>query len=591
MLCVFAAFMTSCSECEHDVMSGNDAYITSCQAVGAFGSIHGVIDNNTIVITVPVGTDVNALDVTMEVTSGAYLDRDPQGVTDWSSPVEFEVTSATGGAITNYIVSIVVSQDEELFAGVIRIGTQTELDAFGKLGYTKVGGFQLYSASDDDVITTLAPIASVVEIEGNLNISHTGLEIIELPNLVKAGRIAVQSLDVTHLRFPLLKTVADELTVGMNHPDGQGFPPAHEFFEEMYVPKLEYVGGNFILNICSSLKTLEHLANLSFVGGEFVIIGGEFESLKGLENLKKVEKSFEVSGCYKLKSLDGFMLKEAGFGLELGLEYVTSLAPLASIEKIGKVLTLRRNRKLTNFEGLEHIDVPVIQLSMFEKITSLKGLPIKETMEYLNLSGFHALTDITALSKLKYVETFFNLEECPLLTNLDGLDNLRSVGGSFFLVNFNKMADMSAINNIETIVGELRIIALEVLENLPQFTKLTEIGSLLLDKIKKIKSLDGLESITKIVKGGLVVFNCSELTDVKGLENITEVNVFTQQDKIHFEGNALLKSYDPIGVSLLQKYLPANKIHIKKNGYNPTKANIIAGEFTGEGGDGVSGGR
>ncbi len=583
---VISLITTSCTQdCPHFVLEGNDAYITSISAKGDFGSVEANISSNDVTIILPFGTDPNSISVDIKISDGANIDRQSSEVTSWAEPQMFTVTSANGENTNQYSVTTTVSHDTKKFEGLIELGSQSELDEFGKAGYTIIEGITLYTSDNSDPITNVDALSNIIEVTGNLVVYNTSIINLEFPNLARAGRIAIQSLDLESMIMPKLEIVADELTIGMDVPVGQ-FPPAHEKFSTIELSSLEYVGNSFYLNLCSKLSTLESLSNLKFVGGDFVVLGGEFTSLQGLNNLTNVNNTFAISST-ELKSLEGFMVEEIGYQLSLGLDYITDLSPLKSLKKIGTVLTLKNNRELKSLSGIENIDVPVIQIESFLKLESLDGLPVKSNMRFIQLSGLESLTDISALSKLETIEESFSLSSCPALKSLDGLDNLKSVGINLTFGLLDGITDLSGINNIEHIGASLSISKMLVLKKLPKFSKLTSVGDLYLENLIELENLDGLESITDITKGGLNVLACKKLTDVSGLRNVKTVNCYTQKDRIKFQFNEILKSYEPIGENLLQAYLTSNRLYIKNNGYNPTAKDIQDKKYTGEGGMGI----
>lgn len=578
---------TSCSEdCEHLMLEGNDAFITSCSASAGFGSCDGVIVGDSILISIPNDANIASMKVKMTVSENATITPLVDTIREWREPIHFTVTSANKTIRKEYVVVVQEMVSETVYEGCLRFGSQKEIDGFGENQYTKVGGIVLYNGSSADPITDLSPLSSIREINGGLSIQGLGMRTVIFSHLEKVGRFMMQSPLATKVRFPMLKFVGGEFQIGENASGAM--PIVHAEMDEVSLPSLEYVGGNFILYSCDRIKTLESLSNLSYVGGEFAVIGGCFKTLKGLEKLTKINSNYTVRG--DLETLEGFAVESVRGDFLLDIEYLTTLDGLKTLKKLDGSFELKRSRFLKNLKGLEHIQAKKIALSDFLVLESLEGLSVQAEMERLLFSGFYALNDISALSVLKRVDTDILFQGMLELESLHGLENLEYVGGQCRLETMPKLTDMSALGNL-AFAGELYFTQMNVLEQLPVLSRLTETKSLYFANLLALKNLDGLESMTKITKGRLVILACKELTDVSGLQNMAEVKFYQQSDKIWIENNTKLASFCPI-LDLVKKYMNlSGKMTILKNYYNPTKADINAGKCEGVGGNGITGGK
>lgn len=584
LLSTLLFFCTSCEKCDHLVLDGNDAYITSCEVVSESSVIEGAIDGNNITINLPTEVDINSIKVNFTLSEKAFLDVHPDEISDWSLPQKFVVTSGNQLVSNTYTLTV----EREDIGEIIRLGSQADVDAFGKYNFESIGGLVLFNKNDEDPILDMTPLASLKEVRGNINIKYLQAKTVIFENLEIAGRIFIHSPLLHKIQMPKLRTIADEFSVGNGTPSGQ-VPEEHAELVEIYTPHLESIGGRLSFFFCSQLSTLEYFSNLSFVGGDIEITGGNFKSLKGFENIKHTRGNFKVTG--PIYSLDGFAIESVAASLYLHLDNVQSLEPLKSLKKVGVSLQLKRNSYLTDFSGLEHIDAPVILIELFMQATSLKGLPIKPEMNYLSIRSCPELSNIDALSILKSCKESLYIKGCAKITNLNALQNLNYIGDNIGLEYLDNLTDASGLNNINHIGAGCQLAKMRKLLQLPNFSQLTEVGELYIENLLALESLDGLEHITQIKAGGLTVLSCPRLTDLSGIANINTVLFKDQSDKIQFELNTLLKSYVPVG-PLLQKYVTKyGKMRIMKNGYNPTARDIKNGRFTGEGGAGISGGK
>ncbi len=588
---LFSAFLltnTSCSDdCDDLILKGDDAFIISCFAhtgSSSFGSSYLLGD--TITLAIPSYKDINTVNVKVEISEHATISPSPQDIEDWSVPVTFQVTSLNANVTNTYVVKLIQTIDFKEYDGVVRLGSQTELDNFFENGYTKIQNLILYKGDIDNPIKNLSSMKTLKDVTGDLLIFDIAAREIRLENLENVGQFYLNSPSATRVILPKLKFVAERFKVGKD--DSGLMPIPHADMKEVRLPSLEYVGSGFELFWCEKLESLESLSKLKYVGKDFKITGGVFTDLKGLENIKKITGNVTLDG--NLGSLEGFAIESVGGILTLSLDNVLDLSPLSVLKNVDNAVFFRNNKDLKNLKGLEHINTPSIQLQGFSSVESLEGFPQMSTFKTLIITGFAKLTDISALSNLEKVENSLTLFALPELINLTGLDNLEYVGGNLSLDYLHRLENINALSKLNHVGGQLKLAKMGELKDISVFSNLTQVGSLYLENLLKVENLMGLHNITTITKGGLSVLVCNELTDLTALGNITDVNFYAQADKIAIEMNAKLASYIPIG-DLLKKYIPMRKVQIKNNFYNPTASDVNEDRLEGEGGNGISGGR
>lgn len=578
---------TSCSdEADDSILEGNDAFITSCavNSNSASFAAYNISVDDTITIKVPGYINLFGVYVNIKISENATINPLPETILDWNNPVEFTVTSANGAHTNKYVVDIIVAEDSKVYEGAVEIKTQTELNNFFASGYTEVQNIIIYGQGFNDPIKDFSAMSSLKRVPGNLFVYDVAAREIVVENLESVGNFYVNSVSATKVRLPNLKFVAERFKIGNDNPGP--IVPTHTEMEEVYLPKLEYVGTSFILYFCHKLESLESLSNLSFVGSDFKVDGGVFSDLKGLEKLTTINGSFFIRG--RLASLDGLKVSKVNGFMTLFCEDIKGdLSQLSQLSHIGVGLALRNSNFLTNFKGLENIKTPILEIRNFLAATSLEGIPQQSSFDYLTLIGFSQLTDLSALSKLERIESSFNLQGMAKLKNLDGLSSLSYVGESMIVQDFPSLENIDGLSNLTTIGGELKLTFLDKLVDVAGFSGISEVKSIYLYGLSALESLHGFHNITEITEGGLSILSCEALTHLDDLSGLTKINFYYYNDQINIKMNKALASYAGIG-SLLQEYVPlGRRVSIQANYFNPTKDDIANGIFVGEGGTGI----
>ncbi|MFV0483133.1 MAG: hypothetical protein ACK5MG_03430 [Bacteroidales bacterium] len=562
------------------VLSGNDANILTATASLNSASFKSTAFGDSVIIAVPSYVDRENVKVSVEISENATIDPIPEAIPNWGSPHRFTVTSYNG-TTKDYVIAVVEDAATKNYNGDIRIGSQNALDDFFSSGYTEIeGNISIYQESAKKAIKDLSAMGTLKMIKGNLTIREINARHIDLENLEEVGSVLIVSPSVTEINMPKLRFVAERFQVGES---GAGeVPTPHQELEIINLSSLEYIGGTLKYFWCTKLETLEHLSKLTYVGKDFIVYGGAYKNLKGIEGVKAVNGQLYLSG--KLNSLEGFNIERVGTNMTLFLPYVTDLSPLASLKTIGNGMTLFNNTDLTDLKGLEHIHVPNLRIENFLSLESFEGLSIESAMKILVLQGFPKLHDISVLSGMQSAETVI-LNAMSPLTSLSGLENLQEVRDRITISGMPVLEDISALSNLRN-VGTLEFITLETLADFSPLSHLTEIGSLRLDSLNAATDFDGFNNLTKITNGGLAIVACHKLDDLSPFSNISSVTFAQQSDKIWIERNDKLFDYTPVA-GLIETYMRQRRVYIKDNGYNPTEQNIRDSVYVGEGGDGM----
>lgn len=566
------AVISSCTK-DHECfgLDGYDAFILESHININDTKINGIINGFDVLFNIPASTEMTSICPEFKISEGASISPDPKQISDWTVPVTLKVISANKEKKNSYNV-IINSQSENIFDSVIELGSQKQVNEFGKNNYTIVGGLHLITSDENDPITDLSPLSSIEEIKTEFTVTETMIETIELPKLRTLGNLDVVSYDLKSVSFPELKTVGGKFRIGNN--DSGPMPQPHTSLTSVYIPKLENVGRSFILYLCENLESLD-LSSLKFVGEDFIIMGGLIKDLSMIKELKEIQGSLSIS--MGLETLDGFNLESIRNGLTIDLGSASSLEPLSSLKSV-QTIKLVNGTEITSLKGLENSMPMIIDLRGFQKVRSTEFLPISDNLLLLSLSGMDALTELTGFEKIKRI-TEIMLASCKSLTDITPITNIEEVE-YLSLVDLG-LTSLPKFKNLSKIKGKLTINLMSQMTDMSNLDNLTEVGALMIYGNPTITSLKGLNNIEKVTNGGIQIAGNSKLTNLDDLSSIKEVNFFHYMDKIEISMNEELSSFCGIKDLLLKYWVQGDKfprVSISGNKYNPTLEQIQNGE-------------
>jgi hypothetical protein len=171
--------------------------------------------------------------------------------------------------------------------------------------------------------------------------------------------------------------------------------------------------GSLNIQLCSNLRTLEGLNNLTAINNNLLIDspGSFLEDISALSNLNTIENNLFIGGAYSLKNITCF----------------------SKITELNGFLEFDSNDSLLNLEGLDNL---------------------KNVNGYIRIEYNLNLQNIEGLSNLENIGNYFNIEGNQLLANLNPLENLISVSGNlkiernFSLVNFCGISNLIQNNGL-----------------------------------------------------------------------------------------------------------------------------------------------
>ena len=328
---------------------------------------------------------------------------------------------------------------------------------------------------------------------------------------------------------------------------------------------LTEINGSLRLE-CSTLTTLDGLYGLKTITDSLIIKDGNMTSFEGLRNLETIGGNFRViakSSNSSLRSLSSFKglssLKSIGGDFEVNAKSSYSSSSLDALE---------------SFEGLESLETI--------------GGNFKVIAESSNSSSLRSLSSFKGLSSLKSIGGDFEVNaksfyssSLDALESFEGLSGLKSIGGDFEVGNLNSLESFEGLESLETIGGNFKVIAessLFSLNSLASFKGLSglksiggdfEVNAKSSSSLNSLASFEGLENLTNIGGGKLTISNCKSLNNIDILKNIESLNDISITECSKLYDFCVLKN-------VVQNM--SGTFYLNKNGYNPTKYQLLNGE-------------
>ena len=146
--------------------------------------------------------------------------------------------------------------------------------------------------------------------------------------------------------------------------------------------------------------------------------------------------------------------------------------------------------------------------------------------------------------------------------------------------SLKSLASFEGLESLETIGGNFRVIAesssSSSLESLSSFKGLSGLKSIggdfevnAYNSLNSLASFEGLESLTNIGGGRLTINKCSSLNNIDALKNIESLNDISITECPKLYDFCVLKN-------VVQNM--SGTFYLNKNGYNPTKYQLLNGE-------------
>ncbi len=326
---------------------------------------------------------------------------------------------------------------------------------------------------------------------------------------------------------------------------------------------------NTIINISESL-TIENnnqltrtdgFSQLIGIGGDLVIFNEEATfDIFGFNNLESVDGNLSLTSSFpgKIRDLDAFKgLVTIGSDMII-TKVIGSVKAFGKLNRIGDNLSIQLVESIEDlafFESLESIEGEFF-LSFNNAITSLKGLEKLTELNGLNLLRNDLLSSLSGLENVKQIDGDLTVSLNHSLEDLSGLEGLEKVINGGVYINQNEgLLNLIGLNGLTVSEGGLEIesngslVNLVGLDNLRTMGNVDEdcfcVGEIVIGGNSNLENLNGLESLTTALYGGIEIENNPQLVNVDGLQNLETV-VLSASDTgvfVNIEGNSMLDDF------------------------------------------------
>lgn len=372
---------------------------------------------------------------------------------------------------------------------------------------------------------TVEKCPNLTTLQGLHNITNIGstLRILDNPQLVNLDGL-------NSLGF------ANEIRI--NNNDGlQDFVG----FENLQTAGTVRILSNHAVNSLNGLNNLDSLKLLSIYDHPLLLNMQGLDSLKvisfdlilgqnsiqqnfvGLENLKTIGRDLSIESLPQVTSLAGF---ENLVSVEQSVQIrnnlmLSNLQELSSLVHIGGEVTIENNLNMQNLLGLENItELHSVKIINNPSLLSLAGLEnLNSVTNTLWIQENTMLTNLQGLNNLEQVGYEFEIQGNDTLQNLLGLENLVSVGGPFSIEENAMITNLQGLNTLEQVGLEFKVTYNQDLENLAGVENLYSVGSLFILVNNSLSTISGLSNLDTIISRLYMSQNHS-LTSLEGLENI-----------------------------------------------------------------------
>ena len=304
---------------------------------------------------------------------------------------------------------------------------------------------------------------------------------------------------------------------------------------------LQEIDGNLTIN-CHSLTSLDGLYNLKKITGNFITERAGITSYEGINNLTEIGGNFKVIAESSLDALASFE----------GLNGLKSIGGDFEVNAKSSYYSLK---SLASFEGLESLETI--------------GGNFKVIAESSSSSSLRSLSSFKGLSSLKSIGGDFEVNaksssssssSLDALASFEGLESLEIIGGNFKVIaesssSLRSLSSFKGLSSLKSIGGDFEVNA-----------KSSSSSSSSLDALA---SFEGLESLTNIGGGRLTINKCRSLNNIDALKNIESLNDISITECSKLYDFCVLKN-------VVQNM--SGTFYLNKNGYNPTKYQLLNGE-------------
>lgn len=284
--------------------------------------------------------------------------------------------------------------------------------------------------------------------------------------------------------------------------------------------------------------------------------------------LQKINQSFYLWGGYETtQALTTFDLPSL---VTCGRFNIENCPGITNLDGFASLTTVTGDMSLSN-GNIPGANVALKTINGFNKLTSVQFSLYLESASGAGYTG--PLNSIKGFKLLKTVGAMFNIGG-KNLTDISGFASLESAGQDMRivntgLVNLNGFPKLTTQGNNEN--RTLFISDNSKLTSLKGLTSITNLKGIFIARNPELLDIDGLEKVTTLQQGIYIGQN-NKLANLNGL-----VNVGGTTTSITMSENPVLKNFCGI-TKLVKTGTISGSYTATSNGYNPTQAQIIAGQ-------------
>lgn len=440
------------------------------------------------------------------------------------------------------------------FVGDVILENQQEVNIFGLFGYSDIQGRLFIGTSNvASDITDVSPLNALVSVSQQFNIiNNTNLVNLEgLQNLTSLEVLYVHN-NQSLLNFVGLENLSTAAGLSISENPSM-----------INMEGLQGISstGSIYVSFNSSLINFEGLNSLTTASGISITNNPSLINFNGLNSLN----STTAHGSYIEDN-----------------ELITNLEGFDNLTTVYDILEIDGNENLVDLSGIENLTTisGIGVFNIFDNISlsTLNGLDNLSSVTRINITNNAVLSNLSGMNSLNTI-TSISILDNDSLTSLTGLETVNLNSGAGITIASNNM--LTSLNGLEgmTSINSLSIDENPNLMSLSALSNLTTVGSgnLNIFDNDSLTNLVGLENLTSINNGNLFIANNDSLTTLDNLDNLTAVkDVFIGQ-VLNGGGfpNPLLTDF--CALQNLFNSGTYENVSIDNNGYNPTVADIQAG--------------
>ena len=244
------------------------------------------------------------------------------------------------------------------------------------------------------------------------------------------------------------------------------------------------IDGNLVIGSCQNLRDLRGLENLKSIEKSLSISWTQLTSIEALSGLESVKSLLMFGNLQLVDSVYLASLTEVTGRITINNNpYLKDLRMFSNVTSIGQSVLISWNPALESLDGfdqLESVEGDLIIEYNGPQLSNIDGLnQLSRVGNHFTFSQIDHITDLSGLSNLTEVEGNLYIGECNDLEFLSGLENLVDLGNNLTIANNARLFQLRGLDNLETVDGFLRIEGNPMLGDLDALSNLRDINNFL----------------------------------------------------------------------------------------------------------------